>query len=324
MKKIILISVLLLLLLFGCERFKEKYDTPLGPYPADEAGIIQRFISLGWEAYNDSDYELAYARFDSALRMDASNPSIYVGLGYSNMQIGSTDEARFEMAKSSFGFVPTLEGSSPIVNVQDGLIYWRWFTDELFGLGVDPRNIPILGVLEPIVRFVPGSLSTAPEQELDVIRLTKNTIVTEVTKEGVDLYIPQPGDLFLANYAYFDGEISKVLALALAGYAQAAQIQGKSEPEDLLTAIIYANAVLAQYDEEGSLRADTIEVPNYVDPLITTRNIRILLAQNYFYYGYFYNCMWELWKLDSTLVDYFDPESETFERDLQEKLEDLL
>ena len=165
----------MLLLLFGCE---ERYDDTLGPYPADEAGIIQRFISLGWEAYNDSDYELAYARFDSALRMDASNSSIYVGLGYSNMQLGAEDESRFEMARSSFGFVPTLEGSSPAVEVTDGVLDFWYVTPDsaLFGLGVDPGNTPILGVLQPIVRFIPGSLSTAPEQELDVIRLTDNTI----------------------------------------------------------------------------------------------------------------------------------------------------
>ena len=321
----------MLLLLLGCE---ERYDDTLGPYPADEAGIIQRFISLGWEAYNDSDYELAYARFDSALKMDASNSSIYVGLGYSNMQLGAEDESRFEMARSSFGFVPTLEGGSPAVEVTDGVLDFWYVTPDsaLFGLGVDPGNTPILGVLQPIVRFIPGSLSTAPEQELDVIRLTDNTIVTEVTMEGGDVYIPDILDTLEADYVYFDGEISKVLALALAGYAQTAQIQGKiaqiekeeRKQKELLDAIIYANAALAQYDEEGSLRADTVEVPNYVDPAITTRNVRFLLAQSYFYYGFFHNCMWELWKLDSTLVDYFDPESETFERDLQEKLEGLL
>ncbi len=331
MKKIILISILLLLLLLGCE---EKFDEPLGPYPTDKEGIIQRFIAKGWEAYNDGDYELAYARFDSAVKLDASNSSVYVGLGFSNMQLGSEDASRFTMARSSFGFVPTLEGGSPIVEVQKGDVYWGWITPDstLFGLGVDPDNIPILGVLEPTVHFVPDTASTASEQDLEIKRITDNTVVTNVTKSGGNLYLPGPGDRFEIDYAYFDGEISKVLALALAGYAQTAQIQGKMaqiekeerKQKELLDAVIYAKAVLEYYGEEGSLRTDTLEIPNYIDPAITTRNVRILLAQSYFYYGFFYNCMWELWKLDPTLVDYFDPESETFERDLQEKLEDLL
>lgn len=322
MKKIMLILILLLLLLFGCE---EQYDDPLGPYPADEEGIIQRFIKEGWEAYNDGDYDLAYARFDSVVMIDASNPDIYVGLGFSNMQLGSEDPSRFNMARSSFGFVLTLEGGSPIVEVVDGDIYWGWMTPDsvLFGLDVDPGNVPILGVLEPIVNFVPGSLSTAPEQELEVMRITENTIVTEVTEEGGELYIPQPGDSFEIDYAYFYGEVSPTLALAFAGYAQTAQLQGKSEPEELLDAIIYAKAVLEDYNEDNPLRADTIAIPNYIDPSITTRNVRLLLAQSYFYYGYLFNCMWELWILDPTLIDDFDPELPTFERDLQEKLEDL-
>jgi len=318
-KKIMLILILLLLLLLGCE---EKYDDPLGPYPADEEGVIQRFIKEGWEAYNDGDYDLAFARFDSAVRIDAGNPEIYVGLGFTNMQLGSEEEARYDMAISSFGFVPTLEGGSPIIEVDDGFIYWGFGTPDsaLFGLGVDPDNTPILGVLEPIVNFVPGSLSTAPEQELEVMRITENTIVTEVTKEGGELYIPQPGDSFEIDYAYFDGEVSPTLALAFAGYSQTAQIVGKGNPEELLDAIIYAKVVLEEYGEYGSLRA---VIPSYIDPDITSRNVRILLAQSYFYYGYLYNCMWELWILDPTLIDYFDPDSPTFERDLQEKLEGL-
>ena len=87
--------------------------------------------------------------------------------------------------------------------------------------------------------------------------------------------------------------------------------------------MIYAKAVLVEYNEDNPLRADTLLIPNYVDPSITTRNVRLLLAQSYFYYGYLYNCMWELWSLDSTLVDYFHPDSSYFERELQEKLEDL-
>lgn len=323
MKKIALISVfLLLLLLFGCE---QKTGDPLGPYPTDEESIIARFIEKGWIAYNSGDFQLAYARFDSAVKLDASDPYIYVGLGFSNMQLGSEDASGFDMARSSFGFVPTLEGGSPIVEVVDGDIYWGWMTPDsaLFGLGVNPDNTPILGVLEPIVNFVPGSLSTVPEQELEVMRITENTIVTEVTEEGGELYIPQPGDTFKIDYAYFDGDLTQTLALAFAGYAQTTQLQGKSEPEELLGSIIYAKAVLEEYDESNPLRADTIAIPNYVDPSITTRNVRLLLAQNYFYYGYLCNCMWELWIVDTTLIDYFDPDSPTFERDLQEKLEDL-
>lgn len=374
MKKIALISILLLILIFGCE---QKTDDPLGPYPIDEEGIIARFIREGWIAYNVGDFELAFARFDSAVKMDASNPAVYVGLGFANMQLGSEDVSRFDMAKSAFGFVPTLEGSSPIVEVLDGNINFLHATADfsLFGLGVDPQNIPILGVLEPSVNFVPGwnAPSEVNEQDLEVVRITDNTIVTlPVLTEDDEIYIPSyedsiayeftydttmywidtiiveidtltsdtiilehlyvdtlvdtlvfDGDRMSIDYAYFDGDISRTMALTFAGYAQTTQILGKSEPEEMLDAIIYSKAVLEVYDEDNTLRADTIAVPNFIDPDITTRNVRLLLAQSYFYYGFLYNCMWQLWILDPTLIDDFDPDSPTFERDLQEKLEDL-
>lgn len=336
MKKIALISILLLLLLFGCE---QKYD-PLGPYPTDEESIIARFIKEGWIAYNDGDFELGFARFDSAVKMDASNAQSYVGLGFTNMQLGSEEEARYDMAVSSFGFVPTLEGGSPVIDVDDGFIYWGFSTPDsaLFGLGVDPDDTPILGVNEPTVHFVPGPLApdVVEEQDLEVMRITDNTIVTVPTTDTFgNFYFPQAGDLFTADYAYFDGDLSRTLALAFAGLAQTAQIVGRLESEynaeenalivsdAMLTSIIYAKAVLTIYGDEGTLRADVTEIPDYIDPAITSRNVRLLLAQSYFYYGYFYNCMWEIWRLDPTLIDYFDPESPTFERDLQEKLEEL-
>jgi tetratricopeptide (TPR) repeat protein len=367
-KKIALISILSLLLLLGCE---EKTDDPLGPYPIAEESVIARFIEEGWNAYNIGDYELAYARFDSALRMDAGNSSIYVGLGFANMQLAGEEESRFDMAKSSFGFVPTLEGSSPIKDEEDGnLKFWYVTSDSsLFGLSVEPRNTPILGIFEPVVQFIPGAGSPASEQELDVVRITENTIVTEVTEIGGDLYIPShedsiayeftydttlfwidtiivvidtltsdtiiyehleidtlvdtlvlSGDRMTIDYGYFDGEVSPTLALAFAGYAQTAQILGKNEPEDLLEAIIYAKATIEDFGDEGSLRS---VIPDYIDPDITSRNIRILLAQSYFYYGFLYNCMWELWTLDPALQDSIDPDSPSFERDLQRFLEGM-
>lgn len=348
MKKIALISILLLLLLFGCEQ--KTYD-PLGPYPTDEESIIVRFIEEGWIAYNDGDFELGFARFDSAVKMDASNAQAYVGLGFTNMQLGSEEKVRYDMAISSFGFVPTLEGGSPIVEVVDGDVYWGWMTPDsaLFGLGVDPDNTPILGVIEPMVLFVPGwnAPSEVEEQDVEVMRITDNTIVTVPTTDTFGMiYMPDPrdtivgtdtlvGDRLKLDFAYFDGDLSRTLALAFAGLAQTAQIVGRLESEYnaeenalivsdvMLTSIIYAKAVLTIYGDEGTLRADVTEIPIYVDPAITARNVRLLLAQSYFYYGYFYNCMWELWRLDPTLIDYFDPESPTFERDLQEKLEEL-
>lgn len=326
MKKIALISILLLLLLLGCE---EKYDDPLGPYPTDEEGIIQRFDSLGWVAYNGGDYDLAYARFDSAVKMNPSDSRIYVGIGFANMQLGGGDPARFDMAKSSFSFVPTLEGGSPIFEVDNGYIYWGAVTPDstLFALGVDPDNTPILGALGPTVHFIPGpsAPSDVPEQDLEIIRITDNTIVTAPTYHyGIDTFIYIPDTcMFMADYAYFDGDVSRMLALSFAGMAQTSQIQGKSDPEELLEAIIYAKATLEEYDEDNLLRADTTAIPTYVDPSITTKNVRLLLAQSYFYYGFLYNCMWELWRLDPSLIGYFDPESSSFERDLQEKLEEL-
>ncbi|MCW4043789.1 MAG: hypothetical protein NWE90_08740 [Candidatus Bathyarchaeota archaeon] len=386
MKKIALISILLLLLLFGCDQ--ETYD-PLGPYPADEEGIIARFIKEGWIAYNDGDFELGFARFDSAVKMDASNPAVYVGLGFANMQLGSEDVSRFDMAMSAFGFVPTLEGGSPIHEVDNGeLDFWYITPDStLFGFGVDPDNTPILGVITSTVSFIPGwnAPGEVEEQDVEVMRITDNTIVTVPTTDTFDmLYIPLyedsiaydftydttlfwidtiiveidtltsdtiilehievdtlvdtlvfVGDRLHIDYAYFDGDMSRTLALAFAGLAQTAQIVGRLESEYnaeedalivsdvMLTSIIYAKAVLTIYGDEGTLRADVTEIPVYVDPAITTRNVRLLLAQSYFYYGYLYNCMWEIWRLDPTLIDYFDPESPTFERDLQEKLEEL-
>lgn len=349
MKKIALISILLLLMLFGCDQ--ETYD-PLGPYPADEEGIIARFIKEGWIAYNDGDFELGFARFDSAVKMDASNAQVYVGLGFANMQLGSEEEARYDMAISSFGFVPTLEGGSPIHEVDNGeLDFWYITPDSLlFGFGVDPDNTPILGVITSTVSFIPGwnAPGEVEEQDLEVMRITDNTIVTESTTDTFGMiYTPDPRDTIVGtdtllgdrfgpiDYAYFDGDLSRTLALAFAGLAQTAQIVGRLESEYneeegalivsdvMLTSIIYAKAVLRVYGDEGTLRADVAEIPVYVDPAITTRNVRLLLAQSYFYYGYLYNCMWEIWRLDPTLIDYFDPESPTFERDLQEKLEEL-
>ncbi|MCK4321512.1 hypothetical protein KAX08_03215 [candidate division WOR-3 bacterium] len=348
MKKIALVSIFLLLLLFGCEQ--KTYD-PLGPYPTDEENIIARFIKEGWIAYNDGDFELGFARFDSAVKMDASNAQTYVGLGFTNMQLGSEEEARYNMAISSFGFVPTLEGGSPVIEVDDGFIYWGSGTPDsaLFGLGVDPDDTPILGVNEPTVHFIPGPLApdVVEEQDLEVMRITDNTIVTVPTTDTFGMiYMPDPrdtivgtdtlvGDRLKLDFAYFDGDMSRTLALAFAGLAQTTQIVGRleseyNEEEDalivsdvMLTSIIYAKAVLTIYGDEGTFRADVNEIPDYIDPAITSRNVRLLLAQSYFYYGYFYNCMWEIWRLDPTLIDYFDPESPTFERDLQEKLEEL-
>ncbi|MBA7625283.1 hypothetical protein ES703_32710 [subsurface metagenome] len=386
MKKIALISILLLLLLFGCEQ--KTYD-PLGPYPTDEESIIARFIEEGWIAYNDGDFELGFARFDSAVKMDASNAQTYVGLGFTNMQLGSEEEARYDMAISSFGFVPTLEGGSPVIDVSNGeLDFWYITPDStLFGFGVDPDDTPILGVITSTVSFIPGwnAPGEVEEQDVEVMRITDNTIVTVPTTDTFDLlYIPSyedsiaydftydttlfwidtiiveidtltsdtiilehievdtlvdtlvfVGDRLHIDYAYFDGDMSRTLALAFAGLAQTAQIVGRLESEYnaeedalivsdmMLTSIIYAKAVLTIYGDEGTLRADVTEIPDYIDPAITSRNVRLLLAQSYFYYGYFYNCMWEIWRLDPTLIDYFDPESPTFERDLQEKLEEL-
>ncbi|MEA1912551.1 MAG: hypothetical protein U9N06_01785 [candidate division WOR-3 bacterium] len=359
MKKL-LIPLFVLVLIIGCG---EKYDNPVGPYPTDIEGIVDSLIVKGWRAYKDGDYDLAYARFDSLVKIQSDNTEGYIGRGFSLLQ-----EEKFEDALTSFDFATYLEGS-PISKVEKVDLNWENLTSDSLFYRWSPMKTPLLGLLDPtIVAFLPSSwwvhvkfdtvgksrdyeytTSDTFEFKLRVDRFTQNGIVTpsvlladsiwmdslwypDSTKVTVvwdttstSIYIPAPGEdpEVEAGYAYLSTEeMSTLAALALVGEAQADQLLNRSEGAPLMSTI-YARAVLSVFPEDNPIEADSSI--RYVDPLLTSENVRILLAQDYFYLKMYLNALWQVWILDPESKEdpSLDPSLPDFVYNLGKKIEGL-
>jgi len=345
-KKLILISGILLAL-FGCSQQHEEWNIP---YPTTSDKILQRYITTGWGAYKRGDFSLAHARFDSAVKIASDNSDAYIGLGYSEMQLGSEDPSLYSRAISNFGFTLYLEGGNPIEeqkNYED--FGWGNITsDSLYYVMV--ANTDIIGLYKLIVNMVVYHIEGSAEVKdaelsLNVDRFTNNAIITssvKVFETGID---PSDSSVFVPGNTYggvtYDvhiyadiatttlDEITGKAAVSLAGVSQIDQIKWKSSgklEDDLLPSIIYARAFMNYYPETNPVQNDP-EL-SYLDPAITSKNVHILLTQDYLYAGLYVNCLWELWKLDPDTKDpaspnYIDPTSSDFVYKLTRAVEGL-
>ncbi|RKZ27550.1 hypothetical protein DRQ20_00135 [bacterium] len=313
--------LLLLIWVVGC---KERHTLSVEPYPVDEEGVFLRFVEKGWEAYHLGDYDLAYARFDSAVKLYADRAEAYLGLGYTDMQ-----KKKYEQAISDFGFVMFLEaGGSPI---EDGTrkIEGMFLRDDMYVLPVSG----FLGVKDTIAEVMDYNVvydtlvdttQTPPETTIVADTVFTGEYIVKIMAVRDDTvffdtllsYIPDPLDTVILECAWRDAEVEMddyVLA-ALAGCAQVSQIAGREDEEWYGDGVIYGECALSGLSSEFSLD---------ILPELTYENMVILLAQMYFEMGWYLSAWWKIAKIDPDVLKDLDPSSDDFVYQLQKRIEEL-
>ena len=102
MKQIVTIAILgSLILLVGCESNATGIPDVIG-YPG--------FLELGWESYNDGDFETALDYFIDAIDIDPSKADAYIGAGLASLYLPDywriADEYFFMAIQNKIGYYP--------------------------------------------------------------------------------------------------------------------------------------------------------------------------------------------------------------------------
>jgi len=290
----------------------------VGPSPTFDS-----LVEEGWIAYRAGDFEIAVAKFDSALLFNVEVPEAYLGLGWSQAQVG-----QFTDALNNLSLAITLEGNRPVIEVFEEKINGdsTWMIHFL----VAPLKTPLLGVPELEIECIVSD--TTPVRNIpgktvlyDVIFLTDSTLDLAWSNENDSTVIippdtiaipvvpspPEAGDTLILNYTYYMGGETDLQEDAYAGISTLSSANN----EELL-AVINGNGVLhmdsAYFFSKDSTGANA-------------RKTHLLLAQSYYNLKLFDNSSVEVIVVDpSWAIDpKNDPNSPTYLYDLLKKIEDL-
>jgi len=123
----------------------------------------------------------------------------------------------------------------------------------------------------------------------------------------------------LCNVIGLKDSIGNQSAAAALGFAQLYQVKFKKEmkEESFWKSVIYANLVKRLYPE------NIPSLGHYYDKRITAKAARIILAQDYFFKGYYYSSMWEVIEMKPEAAGELDPNAVDFILKLQQQISTL-
>ncbi|MCH7760073.1 hypothetical protein IIA15_01510 [candidate division TA06 bacterium] len=285
------------LLLASCGK---KHGDPVGPYPT-----VPRLLADGWAAYVAGDYDLAIAKFDSFTVIKADEPDAYLGLGWSQSQIG-----QFTEALSNFSLAISLEGIRPVVEVfdEDSEVVpgTTWVIRPLS----DTLNNPLLGLPDLTIKSIPAD-TLLDEAFYDVVSFTDSTITLAWSDENADT-IPVPpvsADTLIVNYSYSDTTIVETERQVDAFAGMATLFSANNQD---LMAILNGNGVL-ELDNNYFFSHDSTGA--------NASRVHLLLAQSYYNLKLFENALREVLILEPTWI--YDKTSAIYLFNLQRKIESL-
>jgi hypothetical protein len=284
----------------------KKHGDKFGPFPT-----VEQLLLDGWAAYLAGNYDLAIAKFDSAVTIKADEPEGYLGLGWSQAQSGL-----FTEGLSNFSLAISLEGIRPLVEVFE--------EDSDVSAGtlwvIEPKNKPFLGVPDLTIKSITDPLDTVSSAEVfyDVVNFTDSTITLTWSPQN-DSPTGRPPDAgvyddsLLVSYSYLNTSVTET-EIQVDAYAGMATLTSANNEE--LLAIINGNGVL-QMDNGYFFSKDSTGA--------NARMAHVLLTQSYYNLKLFEKASGEILIVDpSWAVDpRNDPSSLTYLYDLQQKIEEL-
>ena len=313
MKRLIAIA-LVLISMIGCSVANHPWENPV---PSEFDEYLNDLIVKGWELYGEWDFEGAYAKFDSVMMMDAEKPDGYIGRGFCNVNLGSSDPTSYDEANADFGFVLAInEGGNPVDSIGDILAVYDSMDTKYYYVHVDTL-LPMLMVAGGKVTI--GTYST----DLTLAEFGDNWIKFDVVSDEFaggsgDPFVPDDTTYFYVNFYYTnDTSIQAVSAVVMAGLAQLNQVKFVKEGKGyyMMRSIAYANYV--KHFNDGF----EAYLPEYYYGGINTRSTKILLAQNFFLYELYPNCETEIFELDNSYT--FDRTADNYIQQLQQALQSL-
>jgi hypothetical protein len=285
----------------------KKHGKKIGPFPT-----VEQLLLDGWAAYLVGNYDLAIAKFDSAVTIKADESEGYLGLGWSQTQSGL-----FTESLSSFSLAISLEGIRPVVEVFD--------EDSDVSAGtlwvIEPQNRPFLGMPDLTIKSITDPLDTLSSDEVfyDVVGFTDSTITLTWSPQN-DSPTGRPpdsagvyDDSLLVSYSYLNTSVAET-EIQVDAYAGMATLASANNEE--LLAILSGNGVL-QMDNGYFFSKDSTGA--------NARMTHILLAQSFYNLKLFESTSGEILIVDPSWATdpRNDPNSPTYLYDLQQKIEEL-
>jgi len=321
----ILALVLLVIISVNCVR-NEEWENPV---PDNVNEFVDTLLTVGWRNYYERNYDVAFAKFDTVTGIQGKNPDGYIGRGFASIELGSDDPTSYDAALMDFKFVIyTLEGKTPFeFYPQDTFLYVKFYPDSGKYLIVPKYSRRILGLdttatITIIAKDTLGALKTTTSplfalkgDSIIIPSVTKNFIYPDSNT----LFIPDAGTIFLCNVIGLKDSIGNQSAAAALGFAQLYQVKFKKErkEEPYWKSVIYANLVKRLYPE------NIPSLGHYYDKRITAKAARIILAQDYFFKGYYYSSMWEVIEMKPEAAGELDPNAVDFILKLQQQISTL-
>jgi len=124
--KLNLLIIPLLLLAVGCGDYLSD-----DKYLSGEAESYDGFMEEGWAEFSSGDYEAAAIAFQSAAERDATQPEVYLGLGWSQLRLMDLANAESNFQKVlSFAFLDEANTTSLTNDANAGLTFLKLATSE--------------------------------------------------------------------------------------------------------------------------------------------------------------------------------------------------
>jgi|GEM_PF-4136917 tetratricopeptide (TPR) repeat protein len=261
-----LILIAFVLLGYACK--KEKIDIPSPP-------DVQRLINDGWKAYDELNFSLAEARFDSALQYEVENAEALLGKGFSLLQqndyAGSNDYFSLAITREN-AFLYNIYTKEPHPDVE-----WN-YTDSLPFIGTSGYEIIVNAPV--YILYVNSAYRKNSEGILDITPyyFYKNRIYVD----NADLDDPSLADTLFIFYVGYD-TTKNINVSNLAEWAYAGTGFSSLADDKYSDAISYLGALTFYLEKSGT----SFSFPHY--PNFTENNIMASLAYSYFKDGLYGN-----------------------------------
>jgi len=322
-----LFILLILLLLVGCS-VKDKGWT--NPVPADPSGYLGKLLNDGWTLYSQGNFEASYAKFDSFMLMNADSFDGYIGRGFNNIELGATQADKFDEGDVDFKFaLYLLNADNPMTEDRFKLNYVGLRNDSLYY--VLSYNKPILyidGDVELVVYIDTLHYTTtlSVHAYLDTLIQVATTTKDFIVSGNDTLFVP--GDPSIDSCAFFaqitlvdstlNTNLPSPVGAVLTGLCQLNQARYLVEAKDkyIKSSIQYGELVRVLFSDDF---ADGL--PEIYDGSINRRNALVILAQDFFYAGDYYNALWRAMEINPDLS--VDSTAADFVKQLQRAIENL-
>ncbi|MBT3606890.1 MAG: hypothetical protein HN515_01430 [Candidatus Marinimicrobia bacterium] len=176
--------ILIVFLAVGCEEFLSNDD-----FLSAEADSYTGFLANGWNAFSTGEYEDALTAFHSAAERDATQPEVYLGLGWSQLRLMDAVNAESNFQKViSFAFLDESNATQLLNDAHAGLTFLELVNSDY----------------ENVINFGNKVISNDSNYEFDKDNTINVTSVLNTMAEA-HYYLNQISDSFKISVGLGDG-----------------------------------------------------------------------------------------------------------------------